>query len=55
MESLINKSIYYWDWYLLTGDKDNLVAAVAFMRDYRAAGGDEYKETEKKMMAAIGG
>lgn len=49
--SLINKALYYWDWYLLKGDKDNLVAALAFMQSYRKAGGTDYCETEQAMLA----
>ena len=46
MESLLNKSIYYWDWYLIRGEKDYLVAAWQFMMDYRKLGGTGYEETE---------
>ena len=49
MESLINKSIYYWDWFLINSQPDNLAAAWQFMLAYRAAGGKGYEETESKM------
>lgn len=53
MESLINKSIYYWDWYLVHGEKDYLVAAWQFMLDFRKLGGLGYEETEKAMVQMI--
>jgi hypothetical protein len=53
LNSLINKSIYYWDWYLLRGEKDNLTAAWQFMGDYRKLGGTEYQETENLMREHI--
>lgn len=45
MTSLLNKAIYYWDWYLLHGDVDNLVAAYNFMKDYKDGGGEDYENT----------
>lgn len=51
--SLINRAIYYWDWYVLKGEIDNLVAAAVFMADYRKAGGTEYVETEKHIKAHV--
>ncbi len=45
--SLLNKSIYYWQWYLLQADVDNLIAAGTFMSDYRKSGGTLHQETEE--------
>jgi hypothetical protein len=50
--TLANRAIYYWDWYMLKGEKDNLVAAAAFMQSYRLAGGTDYVETEQAILAA---
>lgn len=49
MTSLLNKAIYYWDWYLLYGDIDNLVAAHNFMKDYKDGGGEDYENTFEAM------
>lgn len=51
--SLLNRAIYYWDWYLLHGDIDNLVAASCFMSDYRKSGGTDYVETEAHIKAHV--
>lgn len=53
MTSLLNKAIYYWDWYLLHGELDNLVAAHNFMRDYKDAGGEDYENTFDAMKAHV--
>lgn len=53
MSSLLNKAIYYWDWYLLYGEIDNLVAAHNFMRDYKDSGGEDYDTTFEAMKAHI--
>lgn len=53
MSSLLNKAIYYWDWYLLHGEIDNLVAAHNFMRDYKDSGGEDYDATFEAMNAHI--
>jgi hypothetical protein len=51
--SALNKAIYYWDWYLLHGEVDNLVAAATFMRVYRESGGLAYRETEAHIKAHL--
>lgn len=53
MSSLLNKAIYYWDWYLLHGEIDNLVAAHNFMSDYKNSGGEDYDATFDAMKAHI--
>jgi hypothetical protein len=47
--SLLNRAIYHWDWFLLKGEPDSLVAAAQFMESYRKSGGELYQETEKKI------
>lgn len=49
MSSLLNKAIYYWDWYLLHGEVDNLVSAYTFMKDYKRQGGEDYENTFQAM------
>ena len=49
MSSLLNKAIYYWDWYLLHGEVDNLVSAYTFMQDYKNQGGEDYENTFQAM------
>jgi len=51
--SLLNKAIYYWDWYLIHGEVDNLVAAHNFMKDYKDSGGEDYDETFQAIKAHI--
>ena len=53
MTSLLNKAIYYWDWYLLHGELDNLVAAHNFMRDYKESGGEDYENTFDAIKAHV--
>jgi hypothetical protein len=48
-----NRAIYHWDWYLLHGEIDHLIAANAFMLEYRRLGGTEYVETEKAIHASV--
>lgn len=45
LQSNLNRAIYYWDWYLLKGDVDQLVAAANLFDVYVEAGGTEYAET----------
>jgi len=51
--SLVNKAIYYWDYYLLTQETDYLVSAHTFMRSYRELGGELYQETERVINAVL--
>jgi len=51
--SLVNRAIYYWDYYLLTGEIDYLVSSHTFMKSYRESGGDMYTETEKSINAML--
>ena len=53
IETLANKSIYYWKWYQLTGQVDNLAAAIDFMKDYRKLGGTNYPDEERQMNDAV--
>lgn len=49
----LSKAIYYWDWYLLDGDIDNLTAAYQFMQDYRRSGGTDYPNAWDAMQAHV--
>ena len=51
--SLVNKAIYYWDYYLLTQETDYLISAHSFMKSYRESGGELYQETERVMESIL--
>lgn len=49
----LNKAIYYWDFFLLNGQIDDLVAAHNFMKDYKQNGGEDYDLTWEAIQTTL--
>ena len=48
----VNAAIFNWDQYLLYGKFEKLSLAHKLMKEYRAEGGELYKETEMAIASA---
>lgn len=49
----LNRAVYYWDYFTLTGDEDFLTAAAQFMDAYRRNGGTGYDNVESAIQDAV--
>ena len=53
MNSLLSKAEYYFGWYNLRKEVDNLCAASAFLSDFIRAGGNIELEIVKKIQESV--
>lgn len=53
--SILNRAVYYWDFYSTTQSLDYLIAAAAFLKAYRDNGGNATVDGASSVAACIDG